>query len=131
MVLMVAGAVFAGGAGQAGAEAGDDGRLYGVLVMGAADSSYVVTATNYPSWDAAEEAARELCERPTCVVVARFVDECVSLGMTELDRNGRSGDYRIRMAPTAQEAEAAAVAAAGKLGPGRVHAKTVCTANAG
>ncbi|MEU5404561.1 DUF4189 domain-containing protein [Nocardia asteroides] len=119
-----------GGVGVAGAEGGDDG-LHGVIVMDRADSSHVVSAVNYPSWEDAEASARGLCDRPDCVVVARFVDECASLAVTGRDKRGRSGDYRVRIAATAQEAEAAAVAAARELGPGPVLAKTYCTGEQG
>ncbi|MEV0687623.1 DUF4189 domain-containing protein [Nocardia sp. NPDC050378] len=129
-MVAAAAAMVVAGAGVAAAEPGEGGRYFGVVTMDRADSSHLISAVNYPSWEAAEEAARELCDRPNCEVVARFVDECVSLAMNTVNPggSGRAGDFRARVAPTAEEAEAAAIAAAAKIGPGPVMVmKTVCS----
>ncbi|GGK50511.1 DUF4189 domain-containing protein [Nocardia camponoti] len=73
-------AVSLGVPGVAGAEPDEEGHYYGVIMHAfkrGGDS--VVTAINYPSFEAARAGADEKCAEegvPQCVQVAAFRDEC-------------------------------------------------------
>lgn len=149
MVFPAVGALIVTGAGTAHAS-----DLYGAIAVGYTPESHatgVGVAVDYPSQDAADEAAKQACSVDRCLIMARVHNECGSV--SEVDvwatwTNAVEPLYSTGRGPTAAAAEKVAMDEGNRLlsfpsntaffafGMARIVKPlfildTICTANAG